>query len=221
MAGNVQLFRQLTTEHGLMNALKIQFGLQEATNVEKGKGLLITTRDFLLEKGKVVWMNLQKAGMVVLNTLKSAGALITKREAVSSIASAAMSALKAAVSGIGSFLGPLAIPLGLAAAAGVAAAGYQLLRGDDVMSEGGYGKRTLLAPEGAIKLNDKDTVLAGTDLGSGDGGGTMPSIDLTPMIAAINEVRAAVDRLYNKDTSINMDGKKVGSTLVQGSYKAA
>jgi len=221
MAGNVQLFRQLTTEHGLMNALKIQFGLQEATNVEKGKGLLITTRDFLLEKGKVVWMNLQKAGMVVLNTLKSAGALITKREAVSSIASAAMSALKAAVSGIGSFLGPLAIPLGLAAAAGVAAAGYQLLRGDDVMSEGGYGKRTLLAPEGAIKLNDKDTVLAGTDLGSGDGGGTMPSIDLTPMIAAINEVRAAVERLYNKDTSINMDGKKIGSTLVQGSYKAA
>ena len=91
------------------------------------------------------------------------------------------------------------------------------MSGDDVVSEGGYGKRTLLAPEGAIRLNDKDTVIAGTDLGGG--GGT--SIDLTPMIAAINEVRAAVDRLYNKDTSINMDGKKVGSTLVQGSYKAA
>jgi hypothetical protein len=46
-------------------------------------------------------------------------------------------------------------------------------------------------------------------------------IDLTPMIAAINEVKAAIDRLYNKDTSINMDGKKVGTTLVQGSYKVA
>jgi len=46
-------------------------------------------------------------------------------------------------------------------------------------------------------------------------------IDLTPMIAAINEVKVAVDRLYNKDTSINMDGKKVGSTLTQGSYQVA
>ena len=46
-------------------------------------------------------------------------------------------------------------------------------------------------------------------------------IDLTPMIAAINEVKAAVDRLYSKDQSINMDGKKVGTTLVQGSYKVA
>jgi len=117
-------------------------------------------------------------------------------------------------------IGGLAAPIaGAAAAAAVAAAGFGLLnsrKGDDVLSEGGYGKRTLLAPEGAIKLNDKDTVIAGTDLG---GGGM--SIDLTPMIAAINEVRTAVDRLYNKDTSINMDGKKVGSTLVQGTYKAA
>jgi hypothetical protein len=47
------------------------------------------------------------------------------------------------------------------------------------------------------------------------------SIDLTPMIAAINEVKASVDKLYNKDTSINMDGKKVGTTLVQNSYKSA
>jgi len=46
-------------------------------------------------------------------------------------------------------------------------------------------------------------------------------IDLTPMIAAINEVKASIDKLYSKDTSINMDGKKVGSTLVQGSYKVA
>jgi hypothetical protein len=46
-------------------------------------------------------------------------------------------------------------------------------------------------------------------------------VDLTPMIVAINEVKVAIDRLYNKDTSINMDGKKVGTTLVQGSYRVA
>jgi hypothetical protein len=107
-----------------------------------------------------------------------------------------------------------------------------------MISEGGYGKRTLLAPEGAIQLNDDDTVIAGTDL---MGGGTeselsptpansslnaaseiqMPQIDLTPMIAAINQVTAGVNKLYNKDQSITMDSKKVGSTLVQGSYKVA
>ena len=32
----------------------------------------------------------------------------------------------------------------------------------------GYGKRTLLAPEGAIALNDKDTVIAGTKLFKGN-----------------------------------------------------
>jgi hypothetical protein len=46
-------------------------------------------------------------------------------------------------------------------------------------------------------------------------------IDLTPMIAAINEVKAAVDGLMNRPVIINMDGKQVGSNLVQGSYKLA
>ena len=32
----------------------------------------------------------------------------------------------------------------------------------------GYGKRTLLAPEGAFALNNKDTVIAGTNLFKGD-----------------------------------------------------
>lgn len=55
----------------------------------------------------------------------------------------------------------------------------------------------------------------------GGEGSINSGIDLTPMIAAINEVKASVDRLYGKDQSINMDGKKVGTTLVQGSYKVA
>lgn len=41
------------------------------------------------------------------------------------------------------------------------------------------------------------------------------------MIAAINQVKASVDKLYTKDTTINMDGKRVGTTLTQGSYKVA
>jgi hypothetical protein len=115
--------------------------------------------------------------------------------------------------------------LGAAAAAGVAAAGFGLLnsqKADDMISEGGYGNRTLLSPEGAIKLNDKDTIIAGTNLGGGEKSGNISQvIDLTPMITAINEVKASIDRLYSKETSISMDGKKVGTTLTQGSYKLA
>jgi hypothetical protein len=56
---------------------------------------------------------------------------------------------------------------------------------------------------------------------SGENQSINTGIDLTPMITAINEVKAAVDRLYSKDTTINMDGKRVGSTLTQGSLKLA
>jgi hypothetical protein len=63
----------------------------------------------------------------------------------------------------------LGIAAGIALAAGATA--YAFLnskKGDDVMSPGesssGYGKRTLFGPEGAIQLNNKDTVIAGTDL---------------------------------------------------------
>ena len=38
------------------------------------------------------------------------------------------------------------------------------IMGDDVVSKAGYGERTLLSPEGAIKLNNNDTVIAGTKL---------------------------------------------------------
>jgi len=168
IAGNIQLFRQLAAEQGVMAALRIQFGLQQATNVVRQQSLLLTIREFITTKATAAWDAIRKTGLVAINALKSAGAIISKKDALFSIAGAAMGALKAAVSGVGALLGPLAIPLGIAAAAGVAALGYNLLKGDDVMSEGGYGKRTLLSPEGAIKLNDKDTVIAGTNLGGGD-----------------------------------------------------
>ena len=63
------------------------------------------------------------------------------------------------------FIGPV---LGIAAAAAAAALGYKYLNANDMMSPGGsgggYGNRTLMGPEGAIALNNKDTVIAGTNL---------------------------------------------------------
>ncbi len=66
-----------------------------------------------------------------------------------------------AVAATGGF-GAITIGIGIAAAlAGLATAigTFNVMSGDDVYS----GKRTLLAGKNAIKLNDQDTVLAGTD----------------------------------------------------------
>jgi hypothetical protein len=200
------LVKQAATEGGKLSIQNMQYLLGKQTLGVKIAAYAASLREIAAERTS--------------NMLKAAGNLLGKKGLLSSIGKAIMDAVGAVFKGPTGFLGPFALPIALATGAAVGAMGYKFLSGDDVMSEGGYGKRTLLAPEGAIKLNDKDTVIAGTDLGGG-GGGSMPQIDLTPMISAINEVRAAVDRLYSKDTSINMDSKKVGSTLVQGSYKMA
>lgn len=104
-------------------------------------------------------------------------------------------------------------------AGGVAAALFGALvgylagakKGDDIFSEGGYGKRTLLSPEGAIKLNDNDTVIAGTNLGGGRGG-----MDISPLVAAINEVRNAVNALAAKPApamAIQVGAEKLGEVV--------
>jgi len=85
------------------------------------------------------------------------------------IAAGMIYASLSAIPVIGPALGAIAV-VGmfamLAKAASSAMSGAK--KGNDIMSPGdgstGYGKRTLMGPEGAIQLNNKDTVIAGTDL---------------------------------------------------------
>ena len=116
---------------------------------------------------------------------------------------------------------PLAIA-GLIAAAGVGALIYSQME-DGIIGPG--GETVVSGPKGSIQLDKNDSIIAGTNLfskGTANGSQTISqAIDLTPMITAINEVKSAVDRLYSKNTTISMDGKAVGTTLTQGSYKLA
>jgi predicted nucleic acid-binding Zn-ribbon protein len=94
---------------------------------------------------------------------------------------------------------------------------------DDMMSApSGYGKRTLLGPEGAIQLNDKDTVIAGTNLFGNDvksepGKSTQMSGkgeikvggDSSSVVNAIMELRKDVNALANRPINVAIDGKKV------------
>ena len=152
----------------------------------------------------------------------------------------------------------LAVPgAGLFAAVAAAAGGvivYQglnALLGDDIVSpsqEGsGYGKRTLFGPEGAIALNNKDTIVAGTDLKMGDDIVSPPqmgitetitnnnntetvtnnnntessptSINITPLVEKMDQMTTVLNEILSKEGTVTLDGTKVGTALTVGSYK--
>jgi len=182
-------------------------------------------------------------GVMILNVMKM---ITLMREAKKiSMGAAIIEIIKASFQSVGGLPG-----IGLIAAGAMAGIGIAYLNSQSSMSDGiiGPGGETVLSgPKGSIKLNENDSLIAGTNLFNkgketispsiklnendsliagtnlfNKGKETIsPSIDLSPMITAINEVRSAVDRLYNKNTTINMDGKRVGTTLIQSSYKVA
>ena len=130
----------------------------------------------------------------------------------------------------------IGLPLAIGATAGLIAtiASATSMYGDDIISPSqggsGYGKRTLFGPEGAIKLNNNDTIVAGTDLKIGNdvispGNSTevkevsSPSINLGPLVEQMNSMNATLNAILNKEGTVTLDGTKVGTALTVGSYK--
>jgi len=162
-----------------------------------------------------------KGVMLASNVITAAGIILEKRKAMAAKKEAGSDIVGNAFKMAGG-LGPL----GIAVVAGLIGAGLTALAmstADDMVSPApggsGYGKRTLLGPEGAIQLNDKDTVIAGTNLFGDDvksspgrstemagkgaikiqsGGGN----DTVAIISAINA-------LASRPINVSIDGKKV------------
>jgi hypothetical protein len=154
-------------------------------------------------------------GVVGANLLKMIGYF--KQMKKLSIATAITDIVSAAFKS----LGPLPI-VGMALAGAAAGAGIAYLMSQSSKSGPEFAEGGIITSE----INNATIGEAGPEaiipLNSPKAAGMLGgNVDLTPMIAAINEVRASVDRLYNKNTTINMDSKQVGSTLVQSSYKLA
>ena len=159
-------------------------------------------------------------------------------------AAATISIIKGAWSSLGviPFVGA-----GLAVAAiagGIAYLMSSSSKADDMYSPGGsgggYGNRTLLGPEGAIQLNNKDTVIAGTNLFGDDtisepgkptemadkgeiqiksnkeGGGNMSSV-----VSAIGALGAKIDVLAARPISVQIDGKEVIKATTEQNPKEA
>jgi hypothetical protein len=212
------------------SVLKLQDFFGNLVSGPVGKFLEILTATLPLIEGIAVGMGVfysLSKGIALYNTISS-GALLKQlatlpallgfksTEAIisSEIAVASISAASAITLGVGI----VAVIAGIAAAVGAMKS-----MEDGIIGPG--GETVVSGPKGSIKLDKNDSIIAGTDLFSKstttDGQTISPSIDLTPMITAINEVKASIDRLYSKNTTISMDGKAVGTTLTQGSYKFA
>ena len=138
-----------------------QFVKDTATNVMLGGR-------FILEQGMLAIQFAINAAKTVGNVIAAGG--------VAPLVAAAGAAIAAAIPAIFTGLGMvpfgLGIPLAFAAVAGLIGLMSSMTSGDDVMSKpsggSGYGSRTLFGPEGAISFNNKDTIVAGTNLFGND-----------------------------------------------------
>jgi len=116
--------------------------------------------------------------------------------------------------------------VGVAVAVAAAAAGYAAitaLTGDDVMSPGenssGYGKRTLMGPEGAIALNNKDTVIAGTDLFKKSDDVVSKPAGSVNMVQDNSKMEKLLERAINRpDPVIEMSGDRLGTAVGKYAY---
>lgn len=104
--------------------------------------------------------------------------------------------------------------LGIAAAASVAALAAKYMndgiQGPVTGGKPGYS-RTMYSPEGAISFNDKDTIIAGTNLG-GEGNSNSNSAEL-------GRIANLLEKLLNKEGGVYIDGNKVGSTIALTNYE--
>ena len=135
---------------------------------------------------------------------------------------------EAAITTVRAIANPAVAIAGLAAGAIVAGAtAAYMMKGNDIVSEGanasGYGNRTLFGPEGAIALNNKDTVIAGTNLfppqennsktlnNRNPSSSTTVAIDYDKLANAI--AKGAELGTSKANINVNLDGNRLANAL--------
>jgi len=162
------------------------------------------------------------------------------------IASQIVTAIASAVTGLGRMLmtlGPLVIEYGMLAIEAITAASAATLGlglaaivagiaiGAGAMYAYSKMKDGVIDPKkgpivsgefGTVQLNPNDQIVAGTDLAGTKkpkGGGSQPSIDITPMVQELQAVKAVLGQILAKDTTVKMDSNKVGQAHNIGAVK--
>ena len=123
-----------------------------------------------------------------------------------------------------STLGAATVPIIAGITAVMAVLGGLMMMSDGMIApsgKSGFGDRVLLAKEGAIAFNNKDTIVAGTDLYANDAisapgqatktssAGSVSMGDMSTVVAAINDLSTKVEAMANRPINVGMDGKKV------------
>jgi hypothetical protein len=167
-------------------------------------------------------------GSLVPGLIRAGIAALTSLPGLMSVAIAAVTSASAATLGIGA----IAIAAGIAGVMASISSAKSTTANDGIFPAAGgsgYGKRVLTGPEGSIQLNNKDTVIAGTNL-FGDDVKSSPNKstqmgnkgeikvkseggDMSAVIAAINNLAS---RPINVKTSVQLNGKELAT--IQGEY---
>ena len=118
------------------------------------------------------------AGLAAAFTVVGAAVLVANAGLIKTVALETLLGIKAGIVAVAKMaaaaagtlgLGMVGVVAGLAVGMGALAAYYATA--DDMISPAGYGDRVLSTPKGSIALNNQDTLVAGTNLGQGGGGG--------------------------------------------------
>ena len=213
---------------------KVKLGLENAILAVSEGNYLLTLKENIATKLSNVFLGIKSAittGIAVTSKINLGTLIAEKATQVgtivmlgarlaiqTAIAAAALVGVSASTVGIGTVIA-------LAAAAGGIAYLMSVAKGDDVMSAGsnmsGYGSRTLLGPEGAIALNNKDTVIAGTNLfpkGNDVVSGPAGSVQM-PDNSEAKTTNALLSKLINRpDPVIEMNGDNLGTAVGKYAY---
>jgi vacuolar-type H+-ATPase subunit D/Vma8 len=173
----------------------------------------------IISKAKLLFQVLMsiKAAQLAYNAASVISLAIQKKQASASKQEAGAEIVSASAKTFGGI--PI-VGLALAAAAAIATfAGLSSLMNDGVISPttggGGYGSRVLFGPEGAISFNNKDTIVAGTNLfNKGDdvissGKGSIQMGGSREVVDAINNLKQSVNALASRPVNVSIDGEKV------------
>ena len=85
----------------------------------------------------------------------------------------------------------------------------------------GYGSRTIMGPEGAIALNNKDTVIAGTDLFPSQPGAASPPQNNNIVVAEVKRTNQLLQSILNRSKTspvIKMNDVKLGTAVDMGAF---
>ena len=179
----------------------------------------IKMKDFLVDKASLAFQYAKNIATAVYNGILTIGNAIKKSGLLASIAEMAMRAFSS-LSAI-PFIGPI---LGVAGAAAAVGLGYMYYnKADDMVSPGagsGYGSRTITGPEGAIALNNKDTVIAGTDLFNSNNNSTSPTQTVVQQSNSEGKrTNALLEALINKPApKVQMDSIEVGTVAGMSAF---